>query len=175
MKKIYPVFCLLIANAISVNGQTENLQVINSTGGTSENEGYSIEWSVGEISSVNQMNSEDSTYLFTNGFVQPMQLSDKNLGTNVSSDNIRIFPNPATDILEIDFLQSISGKILIQLSNNAGQVIYTDEVMVHGFGFIKKINMKSFIKGNYSLRIQKIILGSEVNNPQPSFYKIVKL
>ena len=156
-------------------GQSGNSQVINSTGGSSENKGYIIEWSVGELSSVNQMKAEDGSYILTNGFVQPMQVSYNNFRTYVSSDNIRIFPNPTIDILEIDFLQHISGKIKIQLSNNAGQVRYTNEIMVHGFGFIEKINMKSFAKGNYTLFLQRIIPGSELYDPQPAVYKIIKL
>jgi Secretion system C-terminal sorting domain len=175
MKKIYLVFCVLMAAITTGNAQSENLQVINSTGSSSEGGGYSLQWSIGELALVNQMNAEDGSYILTNGFVQPMQASYNNLGIYVGSNNVRIYPNPTSDILEIDFLQNISGNITIQLSNNAGQIMYTNEIAVYGFGFIEKINMKKFTKGNYTLYIRRITPGSGLYESQPAVYKIIKL
>ncbi|MEO6187761.1 MAG: T9SS type A sorting domain-containing protein, partial [Ginsengibacter sp.] len=89
-------------------------------------------------------------------------------------DNIRIYPNPASDILQIDFLQNITGTISIQLSNSKGQVVYSKEIVIYGYGHIEKINVKHFAQGEYTLYLQRKIPGSGLYESQPAVYKIVK-
>ena len=121
------------------------------------------------------MNAADGSYILTNGFVQPSQASYHNPWIYVSSITPRVYPNPTTDVLQIDFLQTISGKITIELSNNAGQIVYKSEILINGNGFTEKINMKAFTKGNYTLYLQRTISGSGQYKSQPWIYKIIKL
>jgi hypothetical protein len=54
--------------------QSNTPSVINSSGGSSQTGYYHFEWSVGEISLVNQMSSSNNSLILTNGFFQPYLL-----------------------------------------------------------------------------------------------------
>ncbi len=175
MKKMYLLFSFFWSAASPANAQLINEWVINAAGGSSENGGYSTEWSIGELAAVNQMNASDGKFTLTNGFVQPMQALYYSLSGFVSSGNIRIYPNPTSDFVEIDFLQNITGTISIQLSNPSGQVMYKNEIVVDGLGFIEKINLKNYTRGNYTLYLKRIKPGSGEYESAPFVYKIIKL
>ena len=176
MKVIHIFFYVLIISITSGYGQSKIPQIVNTSGSSSLNRGFSIEWSIGELALVNQMNSTDGNNILTNGFIQP---SDQDIlpsnTIETSSANIRIFPNPTHDILEINFVQIISGKISVQLSNELGHIIYTHEIPVHGSGFIEKINMKGFTNGIYMLYIKRLNSVSGRYDLETGSYKIIKL
>src|SRR5512145_542565 len=77
--------------------QSSGLSVINSAGGSSRSGYYQLEWSVGEMSLIGQMNNYDNTLVVTNGFLQPFlqYLGPGNLNNLFGNDEIKIFPNPA--------------------------------------------------------------------------------
>ena len=172
----------MIIPVASGYGQSLFPQIINTTGNSSQNKGYSIEWSIGELALVNEMDAMDSSYIFTNGFIQPTDgLTPPPLQNSLSSNKIefnsaiiRIFPNPTHDILEINF-QNISGKISVQLRNELGHIIYTDESSTYGLGLIEKINMKNFTNGIYILYIKRLNPVSGRYDLETGSYKIIKL
>jgi hypothetical protein len=176
MKVIHIFFYIIILSITSGYGQSQIPQVINTSGGSSQNRGYSIEWSIGELALVNQMNSTDGSNILTNGFIQP--LSENIIPynqTEFSSANVHIFPNPTHDILEIDFFQNIDGKISVQLSNELGHIMYKREIVIHGLGFVEKVNMKRFTNGIYMLYIKRLNPVSGRYDLETSSYKIIKL
>jgi hypothetical protein len=183
MKVIYIFFYIIIISIAPGYGQSQIPQIINTSGGCSQTKGYSIEWSIGELALVNEMDAMDGSHILTNGFIQPTDgliqpLQQNPLSFNTiefSSANIRIFPNPTQDILEIDFFQSIAGKISVQLSNELGHIIYTHKISTHGLRLIEKINMKGFTNGIYILYIKKLNPVSGRYDLETGSYKIIKL
>jgi Secretion system C-terminal sorting domain len=184
MKIIYIFFYIIIISITSGYGQSQMPQVINASGGCSQNKGYNIEWNIGELVLVNEMDAINSSYIFTNGFIQPTdglvqpQLRQSALSFNkieLSAGNIRIFPNPTQDIVEIDFDNSAAGKISVQLSDELGHVIYTRKISSYGLGLIEKINMKGFTKGVYILYIKRFNPVSGRYDLKSGSYKIIKL
>ena len=184
MKAIYIFFYIIIISITSGYGQSQMPQVINASGGCSQNKGYSIEWNIGELTLINEMDAIDSSYIFTNGFIQPTDglvqspLQQSALSLNkieLSAANIRIFPNPTQDIVEIDFANSTAGKISVQLSDELGHIIYTREISSYGFGLIEKINMKGLTKGVYILYIKRLNPVSGRYDLKSGSYKIIKL
>ena len=170
--KILNILVLALAGS-SLFAQSITPQVINSTGGTSQKGYYFIDWSIGELTLVNQM--QTSGYIVTNGFIQPFT-HDPNLKNNediFADGEIRILPNPTRDILEIDFKTKQQGRVTMSLVNVSGNILYQREITSYGHGQIERIDMTRFANGSYFLTIKL--------NPLIGFtkksgtYKIVKL
>src|SRR5215216_5926309 len=103
---------ILAVTGCSLFGQTITPQVINNTGGTAKKGYYHIDWSIGELTLVNQMQS--SGYIVTNGFIQPFTHDPnvRNSGAVFEDGEIFILPNPTRDILEIDFRTKQQGRVI---------------------------------------------------------------
>ena len=97
--------------SISYFSQRITPSVINVSGGVSQQGYYQFEWSVGEMSLVNQMESKPNLFVVTNGFLQPYIL---NAGVNNSNnvfgaDELKVFPTPASTYVELDLFTKIRG------------------------------------------------------------------
>jgi hypothetical protein len=163
-----------------VNGQINIIQVINSSGGNYEKGNSLMYWSIGELTLVNEMESFDGTIIITNGFIQPEEAAGDPVMTAIpnefvsemTSPQIRIFPNPAQNILQIDYRHNVAGKIQIQILDNNGRIVYKNTVTSTGSGFLEKINIQSLAHGSYVLTLSNN--SGPVDHSQYS-YKIVKL
>ena len=150
--------------------------VINSTGGTFAHDHYILDWSVGELSLVNQMGEpQESKFIISNGFLQPFT-QDPNLvnnGNAFGEGEILILPNPTQNVLEVDFRTKQQGLVTYRLYDAQGRTILKNSFNYYGYGHIEKIDMTAFRAATYFLRIEL--------NPDPIFirkvgsYKIIKL
>jgi len=69
----------------------------------------------------------------------------------LSSDVIKLFPNPAKDVLNIEVnTDALQGKVTATLFNVKGEQIASQYINING---IAKINISGFQAGNYVLRI----------------------
>ena len=95
-------FFLITARCFS---QSISSSVVNAGGGSSKNGYYQFEWSIGEMSLINEMQSGSNNLIVTNGFLQPYILypSTYYSASNFMLDEVRIFPNPASRYVEINF------------------------------------------------------------------------
>jgi hypothetical protein len=184
MKIIHIFLCIIIISVTSGYGQSNITQAVNASGGTSQNNSYSIEWSIGELTLINELDAPDSSYILTNGFIQPTDglvqppLQQPPILFNaveLSTADVHIFPNPTHDILEIQFLQNIAGKIAVQLYNESGRLVYKHEIFSYGPGLIEKINMKGFNNGIYILNIKRLSPISDRYDLETTSFKIIKL
>jgi len=150
--------------------------VINSTGGTFAHDHYILDWSVGELSLVNQMGEpQESKFIISNGFLQPFT-QDPNLvnnGNAFGEGEILILPNPTQNVLEVDFRTKQQGLVTYRLYDVQGRTILKNSFNYYGYGHIEKIDMTAFRAATYFLQIEL--------NPDPIFirkvgsYKIIKL
>ena len=183
MKVIHIFLYIIIISVTSGYGQSQITQVVNASGGTSLNKAYSLEWSIGELTLINELDAPDSSYILTNGFIQPtdtlVQLPVQNpilfSAIELRPADVHIFPNPTQDILEIHFLQNIAGKIAVQLYNERGHLVYKHEIFGYGHGLTEKINMKGFTNGIYILNIKRLSPISGRYDLETASFKIIKL
>jgi len=184
MKFIKIYFFAAFISVTSAYGQVQMPEVINASGGTSKTKGYTLQWSIGELTLVNEMDDLDSSYILTNGFIQPPDtlvsspMPPSALFSNnvqINSMNIRLFPNPTQDIVQIQLLKNIGGKVNIQLFNELGSIVYQHKILVHGSGLIEKINMKGLANGTYILYIKSISPMDGPNDFTIGTFKIIKL
>jgi hypothetical protein len=141
-------------------------QTINISSGTYHQGYYYIDWSVGELALVNQLQSTDGSTILSNGIIQPFTnyIENINYSRNFAEDEIRILPNPTRDVLEINYLSYMRGLVVFKLFDATGRLLYVKTTNSYGFGFLERINMTSFASGAYMLYIS-------INSSDPGAFK----
>lgn len=160
--KRYIFVLIAIFFVISVNGQVKQ-EVIASAGGYNVNGGLSISWTLGETI-IPTFKSQDNSLILTHGFQQQLIVTavEENLNELVK---VKVFPNPASDIVNISFETPVDGEITILILDSQGKLVKTD--LIEPSMSDKQINLQDLPGGVYYLRMTK---GKLVN-----VYKVVKL
>jgi hypothetical protein len=71
------------------------------------------------------------------------------LDNRLASDNVNVYPNPAAEYVTIDFANTYSGDISIEITNVGGQVIYNHEIRKHGQFMNLSIDISDLRQGVY--------------------------
>jgi hypothetical protein len=158
MKRYILVF-LAAFYALSLSGQKQ--EVIASAGGYNSAGGISISWTLGETI-IPTFSSGD--LILTHGFQQQLIVTtiEDNLEELV---NVTVYPNPASENLNLRFEVPVEGEIDLYLLNQQGQLVKTD--VIEAATLEKQISMQEFPAGVYFLRLVK----GKLSN----VYKVVKL
>jgi hypothetical protein len=145
---------------LSVNAQVKQ-EVIASAGGYNVNGGLSISWTLGETIIPTFTNGN---LTLTHGFQQQLIVTaiEENIDIAV---NIKVFPNPASDVVNISFEEPVEGEINVTILDSQGRLVKKD--MIEAAMTEKQINLQELPAGVYYLRMTK---GKLVN-----VYKVVKL
>ena len=157
------------------NSQTIAPSVINTGGGTFHAGYYQFEWSIGELALVGEMANANNSLVITNGFIQSLiQYPAKDNSNHIfGDDEIKVFPNPASSYVEINFLTKQRGRITISFYDGAGKKILTTSDAYFGVGLIKRIPVSKLPNEVYILHIDL--------DPYPGYstkkgiYKVIKL
>jgi hypothetical protein len=140
-------------------------EVIASAGGYdvvgSGSDALSISWTLGETI-IPTFSNGDLT--LTHGFQQQLIITaiEENIDVLV---NIKVYPNPASDLLNIRFEEPLDGKVDLTILDSQGRLIMQDRVEAATVD--KQINLQGVPAGIYYLRLIK---GKLIN-----VYKVVKL
>lgn len=171
MKTKYAFAFLLVLLMNQANSQLAS--TFNSTGNSFSNGYLNIEWSVGELALIHSMQSSGGEAMITNGLLQPkILLTSGNTNFNFSNDEIRIFPNPTPDKVEINFLTNQQGVMKVDVIDVSGKIVLSRKVINYGIGNIEVFDLRSFAPATYFFRIDLIPAYGSV--PKKGFYKIVK-
>ena len=159
--------------SISCFSQSITPSVINASGGVSQQGYYQFEWSVGEMSLVNQMESRPGMYVVTSGFLQPYIL---HAGVDYSNnqfkaDELKVFPSAASSFVEIDLFTKLRGQLKISFYNVIGQKVYSTELQYFGVDLIQRIPVNSLAQGTYLLHVE---LEADFVSKK-GIYKIIKI
>ena len=151
--------------ALSVSAQQKKQEVISSAGGFYNNIAvgsiYSISWTLGETLTTT---FSAPGIILTPGFHNTYIITtvEENIRNTIK---ITVYPNPASDILNIEFDTPVDGEISLYLLDPQGKLVKTDKIEPDVKN--KQINMQNLPSGIYYLRLTK---GKLVN-----VYKVVKL
>lgn len=158
MKKSILVF-LTAMFALSLSAQKQ--EVIASAGGYNSAGGISISWTLGET--IIPTFSAGGLIL-THGFQQQLIVTtiEENLLELV---NVTVYPNPASDVLNIKFEVPLDGAVDLYLLTQQGSLVLTD--FIEATTVEKQVNMQQFPAGVYFIRLVK----GKLSN----VYKVVKL
>jgi len=160
MKK---VLFLLITSLFVLSASGQKLEVIASAGGFSTASEIAISWTLGETI-IPQFTSADKTIILTHGFQQQLIITtvEELLDALVK---VTVFPNPASEIVNIEFEEPIDCEISLLLLNSQGQLVKTG--VIESTTVNKQLNLQYLPAGIYYL---KLIKGKLSN-----VYKVVKL
>ena len=173
MKNATTIIAGILVSTISY-AQSISSSVINANGGTSKNGYYQFEWSIGEMSLVNQLESSNQL-IVSNGFLQPYILFP---GTfygpgQFSAGEIRIFPNPASRFVEINFFTKQKGLVTFGFYDMLGKKIFDQQVKCNGVDLIHRIPLANLPAGSYVLQI--ILEASPGSLSKHGSYQILKI
>ncbi len=91
-------------------------------------------------------------------------------------NEVKLFPNPVRDILEIDFKHLVAGSLHFELFNSAGQPLWKKDILYNGVSLIEKLNMSGMQAGEYTLYLyQNESLKSYRNYYKRGAFKVVKV
>lgn len=155
MKQIFKLCSVLLCVTIQAHAQSIERQVIASSGNSLANSSGSIEFTIAET--VTQ-NMSSANYNLSNGFHQPSIVVTAVNQMN-SLDGIRIFPNPSSQWLVVQF-NKLPSSTLLELFDVDGKLLqssYANELQT-------TLSLKDLANGAYYLKINS----SRV-------YKIIKL
>ena len=154
--------CLLLTMLFVISaGAQAKQEVIASAGGYNVGGGLSISWTLGETI-IPTFKSGD--LILTHGFQQQVIITTVEENIDVLVD-IKVFPNPASDIITIQFESPVTGEIALTILDSQGRLVKKDMIEINMSE--KKINLQDIAAGIYYLRLTK---GKLVN-----VYKVVKL
>lgn len=159
MKRMIFTLCAAFF-VLSVNGQVKQ-EVIASAGGYNTGGSISISWTLGETIIPTFQNGN---LILTHGFQQQLILTSVEENFDIMV-NIKVFPNPASDNLNIRFEEPIDGDVVITIIDSQGRLIKTETI--EATTTEKQISLRELGGGVYFLRMSK---GKLVN-----VYKVVKL
>jgi hypothetical protein len=124
MKALILSIAFILLNSIlyKANAQNVSQDLHASTGGSTTIDNVYISWSMGEVFTDKLMGENVS---FTQGFHQPLNASSSPIDEILKNNNVRLFPNPTSDLLIVD--SELSGIQEIRIYNVLGQQILTDK------------------------------------------------
>jgi hypothetical protein len=164
MKRFILIITVLLVT-LSVGAQQVKQEVIASAGGynKSSDNSISISWTLGETI-IPSFTSSDGSLTLTHGFQSKLIITaiEENLEDLVQ---ITIYPNPTSEIINIQFESVTDKEILLYLLDAQGRLVKTDRIEAAVSS--KMINMQDLPAGLYYIRLVK---GKLIN-----VYKVVKL
>ncbi len=144
-------------------------QTLNASGQSVNVHGMTFDYSIGEMTLVHSASSP--SLIITQGLLQPVY-GGKGNTINSNADVIRVYPNPTTNEVFVDFTMPVDGFYTLQLYDALGKVLDKQNgAFTIGINKVR-ISLASFASGSYYLLLQ---LNNSGNEPSAYCYKIQKI
>ena len=147
---------LFFLNTNPCLAQSMSPGTVNVSGESAAIGNYRFEWSLGESAAITTM--ENSNLLVTNGLLQfnVENQPETNLVTAFLPEEIRVFPNPVKNILDINILHANKGKHQIELLDASGVKVKEIQLDYNGMGALENWNLSGLPAGQYFLNIRQM-------------------
>jgi len=124
MKKVFLLSLIFFLCLFKSYGQAAlTRSVVASTGGSAQVGNTLVQFTVGEVAT---LTLQSAGIMLTQGFQQPENTASNFVPNAVG--NMRVYPNPAVGKTKVDFDLLTDGKVIINLVNNAGQIVHSSSV-----------------------------------------------
>lgn len=171
-KKVFLLAALLLAGVLS-NAQSIYPSTINITGQFGTLKNFQFEISIGESTSITTMSN--SSIVITSGVLQTSVAYQPPVNFATSfSDEINLYPNPARDFVQVNFVGKLMGKNQYELCDMQGKKIMSKQFYYFGIPRTEKLDINRLLPGTYILNIQQY---SSITNQviKKGSFKIVKV
>ena len=148
MVKIF-LFGFILFCISEVNAQNVSPEIISSAGETFQGNTMQIDWTLGEVSITT---IQDANQQITQGFHQPNYMITGIEKLQEDIGEIKIFPNPTSDWLEMNLNLKQSSKVEIQFFDFKGKLIWSENIQGQQISIQK--NISDLPSGNYFLNFQ---------------------
>jgi len=128
MKKSIVLSFMLLSVTHYIRGQGIAPSTLNVTGGSKVIAGYTYEWSIGEMTLVNTASA--SNVIVTQGVLQPKETPNGIKDEHVLGNALRVFPNPSSGIVNLQYNLPGGGTLTYMLQDVAGKLIQRNEIPV---------------------------------------------
>jgi hypothetical protein len=147
-------FC---ARSVSVSGQIMKPAIINATGGTGTANGKHFDYSIGEMTMVSTCSG--AGLIVTQGLLQTNLFPDLGLSNIRYADAIRVFPNPASTVLNIRYTAAAAGRLNCRLMDMAGRLVMdrTDQI-IQGVN-MEELDVSEIAAAPYMLEVSFVANG----------------
>jgi len=167
-------FLTVLLLCLQLQAQYKEPQVINAGGGYYAQGNILIDWSFGEILSVQTLSASSLDFIVTTGFLQSKVDAITPFNPIGSADSNKIFagPNPTNSLITIRSTVIEPGRMQIVLTNEHGRVLQKIEESYEGINYQKQLNVSTYPSGLYFVFI------TYMNNGKPmktATYKVIKL
>jgi len=174
IRSIVYTFLLIILFQGEIFSQSSFPSIVNVAGKTSSSADLFLEWSVGESAAINTMNNDN--LLLTNGLLQ-FSVENQTEFNNLSyflANEVRVYPNPVLNILNINILHADKGIHQLELLNELGIKVKEVKLIYNGMGALEKWNLSGLPAGQYFLNIRQThpVTGRLIKK---GAYKILKI
>lgn len=159
MKRHQQIKTSLIVCLVFVSMSSFSQNTLNVTGNSAQINGMTFEYSIGEMTIIST--DKVSNLIVTQGLLQPYSLGSEATEETTSNhfsdltNQIKVYPNPTENILNVETFESIEGDFSYQLFDAAGKVVLSNSG-TQKLGDNKfSLSLQAFASGNYYLMIQK--------------------
>jgi hypothetical protein len=164
---------VLLMPVIAARGQSISPQTINVGGKATSSSGFSLDYSIGESTSITYYKSSDNSSISA-GVLQsftPLVTGITDLSFT-EGESITVSPNPASQNLRIKGLLNRPGFIEFHLVDVNGRVMTIDPKSYYINYFDKEFNVSSFNEGVYFIRLMYQSMDSDTKSAVFKFIKI---
>jgi hypothetical protein len=170
MKKIIFLMLSSVIGSVSIRAQSIGPATFNATGGSNIVSGNEFEWSVGEMTLVNTFSS--SSIVVTQGVLQPSDIATRVVDNTMLQQQLKVFPNPATSIVNLQYTSATHGTMSYRLLDIAGKVVNTTTIDIAPGANNGQIDVSTLACATYMLDVS---LDSGENKKEHAIFKIQKL
>lgn len=170
MKALQIVLVTTLVSCLSYicSAQSIGPATLNAAGGSAVVAGNTYEWSVGEMVLVNTVTT--SGLVVTQGTLQPMVQ-----GTGINDNKpalagLSIYPNPASDQLNIKFNIARDLDVVLKLTDISGREQYLKKIKNHNGSALITMDFKPYAAGIYMLQVET----TDKTKTYTNTFKVVK-
>src|SRR5579872_3970180 len=141
MKKTIFLIPFIMLATITVHAQSIGPSTINAMGHSGTIGTQEFDWSVGEMTMVSTFIA--SNIIVTQGVLQPYDGPTRVVNNSLLAQQLQVFPNPATSIVNLQYISSVQGTLSYRLLDLSGKVIKSNTINIAQGTTTEQINVSA--------------------------------
>ncbi len=170
MKKTLSMAGVFLALLAAGNARAQSIgpSTIDAAGGTAGLAGNTYEWSVGDMAVITTYTS--GSLVVTQGTLQPFHIPT-GVNTITLDKQLKAYPNPATNMVFLEYNMESAGKMDYILQDIAGKTILQKTLTLQPGAGKESINMAALANATYMLNVSYL---PKQGVSQTMSFKIIK-